>query len=140
SERQSKSESTAPLAFPNAWDFIGGSQGLTFSHRVLMVKTHAGEVQDAVVFVKSDLSGTAPAGFPAAVAAMQSAGHWSPADCGGVECSYTSTPSVLDIAVEWKDVVNQRSSSLSRINGQDTNSKDDWVLNLTGSSFGAANP
>lgn len=140
SERQSKSESTAALAFPDAWDFIGGSAGLSFSHRVLMVKTATGEVQDAVVFVNSDLAGTAPAGFPAAVAAMQNAGHWSPADCGGAECSYTSSPTVLDIAVEWKDVGNQRGSSLSRISGQDTNSKTDWVLNLTGSSFGAANP
>ena len=140
SERQSKTESTAAGAFPGAWDFIGGSAGVSFSHRILMVKTPAGDIQDAVVFVKSDLEGTAPAGFPIAVEGLQSLGEWTPADCGGAPCTYDSVPSVFDIAVDWKDAGNTRDSSFSRIPGQDANNKADWVFNATGATFGAANP
>ncbi|MFW5878243.1 MAG: hypothetical protein ACOCVR_00355, partial [Myxococcota bacterium] len=139
SERESKNESTAPGAFPDAWDFIGGSAGLTFSHRVLMVKTPEGEVQDAVAFVKSDIA-TPPGGFPDAVQAVQALGEWSPADCGGEACTYDSAISVLDICVDWKDAGNTRDSSMSRLAGADTDSKDDWVFNETGATFGAPNP
>ncbi|HCF59227.1 MAG TPA: hypothetical protein DFS52_14695, partial [Myxococcales bacterium] len=97
SETVSKNESTAPNAVPGAWDFVStmsSTSGLVFSHRVIFVKTPTGELQDAVAFVKSNIS-SAPAGFPAALQAVQAAGQWSPASCGGADCTYTSSPTAV---------------------------------------------
>jgi hypothetical protein len=139
SERESKNESTAPGAFPNAWDFVGGSAGVTFSHRVIKVVAPDGTVQDAVAFAKTTLTDTPPGGFVQAVANAQGDGQWLPADCSGEACTYESSPSVLDVSADWSAVGNTRSSSMSRVPGQDTNSAADWVLKESGATFGSPN-
>ncbi|MGC4121901.1 MAG: hypothetical protein QM765_46435 [Myxococcales bacterium] len=140
SERTSKSESTAKEAYPNAWDFVGGSAAVTWSHRLLKVVGADGAVQDAVAFAKVGLAPPLPGGFEYAVQFAQGNGQWTPADCGGADCTYSSTPSVLDLSVDWSQVGNDKDSSLARKVGADTDSKDDWGLKATGASFGSPNP
>lgn len=140
SERTSKSESTAAGAYPNAWDFVGGSASVTWSHRVIKVVASDGTVQDAVAFAKVGLPEPLPGGFVTAVQAAQAEGQWLPVDCGGAPCTYTSTPSAIDISVDWSGVGNTSGSSVSRPAGLDTGTKADWVLKATGASFGSPNP
>ncbi|HEY3444809.1 MAG TPA: Ig-like domain-containing protein [Myxococcales bacterium] len=141
SERTSKSESTAKEAYPNAWDFVGGSAAVTFSHRLLKLVAADGTVQDVVPFAKVGLAPPLPGGFEFAVQFAQDNGQWLPADCGtGVPCTYASVPSVLDVSVDWSQVGNTKDSSLARKPGADTDSAADWVLKATGASFGSPNP
>jgi hypothetical protein len=144
SERQSKSESTASEAYPNAWDFVGGSEHVVFSNRLLKLVAADGTVQDVVPFVKSDAVAPLPGGYETAVQIAQDEGQWLPADCDGVDCTYTSSPSVLDVSVDWKGLAeeggNAKTASMSRVAGPDTDTKADWVLKLTGASFGSPNP
>ena len=84
-----ESETTAKNQFPtsttaanydNAWDFKGGATGITYSSRVILVKDVAGTIQDAASFKGS---GAAPGAFPGQLQAIQAAGQWLPANCGG---------------------------------------------------------
>ncbi len=69
---------------------------------------------------------------------LQREGHWSPVSCGGAPCTYTSSPSVLNLAVSWKDSPADRSGSIRRISSTDTNTASDWAVGTA--SFGAPNP
>lgn len=141
SERTSKAESTAKEAYADAWDFVGGSAAVTWSHRVLKVVAADGTVQDVVSFAKAGLAPPLPGGFEFAVQFAQGNGQWLPADCGGATCAYDTTPSVVDVSVDWSQVGNTKDSSLSRkASGTDTNAKDDWALKATGATFGSPNP
>lgn len=135
------SETTAKNEFPvttytnnydTAWDFYGPTTGLTFSNQVLSVRDALGAIQDVMVGTNIN----SPASFPAELQAMQSAGHWSPADCGGVPCTYTSTPTATEIGVSWSNVGTNRLSSIQRTGSTDTNAKADWTEVTGTASFG----
>lgn len=135
SETTSKSQSNASAAYPNAWDFRGGTSGIGFGNRVLAVKNITGAIVDAVAFVTP---GQTPAGdFPAQLQALQAAGLWSPADCNGALCTYESSPTAYDVSVDWR-TTNKIETSVQRIPGRNTKTAADWMTQGP-STFGQPN-
>jgi hypothetical protein len=153
SETMTKTD--CPMAngcYDGAWDFVDatkatpGTTGITFSDRLLVVVAPDGSYQDAVAFTTS---GASPSGFPTELQALQAAGLWMPADCGGGDgtlCTYTTTPSAETISVQWKTGIDATTgTSVSRKNPTppgtlvQTHSNADWYA-PGASSFGAANP
>ncbi len=143
------SETTAKDQFPQsgtainydtAWDFAGGTTAITFSSRVLVVRDAVGNIQDGAAFART--SGTPPGAFPGNLQALQAAGHWLPVDCGGAPCSFTSTPTALQVSADWTSVpasnVTPASNTIRRVSASDTNTKDDWAVGAP--SWGAPNP
>src|ERR1041385_6097815 len=111
--------------YDNAWDFHGGTTGLTYSNRVLLVKDSAGTIQDAVPFTNN---GGSPAAFPGDVTTIQGQNFWHPSDCGGSPCSYSSAPTVESIAVNWQgSSTTPNGNTAQRISGTDTDSNVDWT-------------
>jgi hypothetical protein len=143
------SETTAKDQFPQsgttinydtAWDFGGAAAGITFSSRLIVVKDSVGTIQDGVSFARN--SGTPPGAFPGNLQALQAAGHWLPADCGGAPCDFSSTPTALQVSADWTAVptgtVTPASNTVRRISATDTNTMDDWAVGA--SSWGLPNP
>jgi hypothetical protein len=142
SETTSKSEYANAMFGANydgAWDIHGGVTGLTFNHRVVDVVDSGAATLDAVPFVLTT-AGSPPASFPSALQAIQAAGNWLPADCGGLPCDYVTVPSAVDVSVQYDGVgTTPTGNSVSRKPGSDSKQKSDW--NAAGAqSFGAANP
>lgn len=142
SEVTSKNEYAAGMFSANydtAWDFHGGATGLSFSHRVVEVQGPGAVVQHAVPFVVSN-SGNPPAAFPAVLQALQAAGGWLPADCGGQPCTYVSTPTAVAISVDYLGSgTGPTGNSVARKPGASTMMKDDWNT-AAPNSFGLPNP
>jgi hypothetical protein len=86
--------------YDSAWDFHGGATGLTYSNRVLELRPPGSVLQDVVPVVVST-SASPPSAFPGDLQALQAAGDWLPANCGGVLCTYVSTPTALAISVDY---------------------------------------
>nr|WP_240360163.1 Ig-like domain-containing protein [Pyxidicoccus caerfyrddinensis] len=128
--------------YDTAWDFVGGTTGITLSNRLLVIKDPSGAIQDGVAFAKSDLTGTPPAAFPGNLQALQATGQWLPADCAGTACTYTSAPTAIEVAADWKGIpasnATKTSVTIRRVSATDTNTKDDWAVGAH--SWGAANP
>ncbi|WP_224369117.1 Ig-like domain-containing protein [Hyalangium versicolor] len=142
------SETTAKNQFPasgtainydTAWDFAGNAAGITYSNRVLLIKDAVGTIQDATPFVKTDVT-TPPSGFPANLQAIQAAGLWSPADCGGALCTYTTTPTAQAVSADWTTATgtSRTSNTVRRISATDTNTGADWAVGAQ--SWGLPNP
>ncbi|QDE71973.1 Ig-like domain-containing protein [Myxococcus xanthus] len=135
-ETQAKNEvpqSTASTHYDTAWDFRGkDANAITFSSRILLVKDVAGNIQDAVPFART--TGTPPAAFIGNIQAVQAAGHWLPADCGGAPCTTTSTPTAAAVAADWTAIpasagsVTRTTNTIRRISATDTNMKEDWAV------------
>ncbi|TSC27386.1 hypothetical protein FOF48_18250 [Corallococcus sp. Z5C101001] len=143
SETTSKNQfptSSTPANYDTAWDFKGGATGITFSSRVILVRNAQDQIQDAVPFTRN--SGTPPAAFPGNLQAIQAAGQWLPADCGGALCSTTTTPTAAAVSADWTTLPTSNatpaSPSIRRVSTTDTNTKDDWAVGA--SSWGVANP
>ncbi|HVG63081.1 MAG TPA: Ig-like domain-containing protein [Hyalangium sp.] len=132
--------STTPGNYDTAWDFAGGTTGITFSSRVVLVRDSVGAIQDGTSFARN--SGTPPGAFPGNLQALQAAGHWVPTDCGGQPCTLTTTPTALEVSADWTAVpasnVTVESNTVRRISATDTNTKDDWAVGAP--SWGAPNP
>ncbi len=99
SETMAKNQFSAAMYPPNydtAWDFFGGATGLSFSNRVLELEGPGGIILDSLPVV---LTGQTTAAFPTVLQAIQAAGNWLPADCGGQLCTYMSTPTAMDVSV-----------------------------------------
>lgn len=136
-ETLSKTQCADVACFANAWDVRGSAAGLTYSNRVLAVRSPIdGSLPDVVVAARTDL-GTPPAAFPANVQFVQNLGHWLPGNCGGAPCTYVSTPTVVDISVIWTGLSNMSSGNSIQRGGNDTNVASDWQLRAQ--TFGAAN-
>jgi hypothetical protein len=140
SETTAKNEyanTTYKANFDGAWDFLGGTTGLVNSNRVLELDAPGGTVVDAVPFA---LTGQTPMAFPADLQALQAAGLWLPADCGGMPCTYTSNPTAVVISVLYDNVGSTPAGdSISRKPNMNTKQKSDW--NAAGvPSWGAPNP
>ncbi|AKF84282.1 hypothetical protein MFUL124B02_41575 [Myxococcus fulvus 124B02] len=135
-------KSGTPANYDTAWDFKGGATGITFSSRILLVKDAGGTIQDAVSFART--SGTPPGAFPGNLQAIQAAGQWLPADCGGAPCTLTSTPTALQVSADWTAIpatantVTPLTDTVRRTNATDTNTAADWAVGPQ--SWGVANP
>lgn len=138
------SETTAKNQFPKsgtpsnydmAWDFKGGTTGIAYSSRVLLVKDALGTIQDAIPFA----SGTAPNDFPTHLQAIQNAGLWLPANCGGAPCTGSSSPTAAQVSANWTgSATTPTGNSVRRISATDTDTRNDWAVGAQ--SFGAPNP
>lgn len=125
--------------YDGAWDFHGGNIGLSFSHRVIELLAPGDVVLDAVPFVVSN-SGNPPAAFPGVLQALQAAGLWLPADCGGALCTYASTPTAVAISVDYLGAGNSPAgNSVARKPGLNTRQNTDWNA-AAAQTFGLPNP
>jgi hypothetical protein len=116
--------------YDGAWDFHGGSSGVSFSNQVLRIADPTGATQDGAAFTAQWASGP-PASFPAALQRLQADGQWLPADCGGVACTYASTPSATDptISASWDGVTFDRSITVRRVDPwKDGDRASDWAV------------
>lgn len=142
------SETLSKSQYPNAsfaanydlaWDFLGEAVGLSFLNRVLRVAAMGGAILDAAPFVLSS-SPTPPAIFPSDLQALQAAGLWLPPNCSGGPCTYVSTPTAIDVSVDYLGCgTTATGSSIARKAGFHTLQKSDW--NAAGAqTWGAPNP
>ena len=123
--------------YDTAWDVNGSATGVGFANRILVLRSPSGVIQDAVAFVRS---GSTTTSFPGDLQSIQAHGQWIPSNCGGMPCTYTSTPTAVDLSVDWTNVGTSRSgNSVQRYPLQDTNAKGDWKPPAA-STFGYANP
>ncbi|NVJ22118.1 hypothetical protein HUW62_12910 [Myxococcus sp. AM011] len=135
-------KTTVAANYDNAWDFKGGATGITFSSRILLVKDTAGTIQDAVSFART--AGTPPGAFPGNLQAIQAAGQWLPADCGGALCTTSSTPTAAQVSADWTTIpttaanVTPATDTIRRVSATDNNTGADWAVGPQ--SWGAANP
>jgi hypothetical protein len=125
--------------YDGAWDFHGGNAGLTNSNRVLRLESPASVILDAIAVVLSTAP-TPPGAFPGDLQALQAAGLWLPADCNSMLCDYGSTPSAIDISVDYLGAgTTPTGNTIARQLGLDTMQKSDW--NAAGPhSLGLPNP
>ena len=141
SELASKTEypsATYSANYDGAWDILGGAIGITYGNRVLELDTPAGTFMDAVPFVQSMAAGAAA--FPGLLQALQAAGNWLPADCGGMLCTYVSTPTATAISVDYFGAqTTPAGKSVQRKPGMNTKQTTDWNT-AAAPSFGAVNP
>ena len=137
-ETTTKGDCTDATCYPGAWDVNGGTTGLTFSNRVLRLVAPDNSVADALALAKATT--TSPVGYPADLQAIQAAGQWLPANCGGAACTYTSTPIASDvtISIDWTTAATTATGvSVQRKSGQHTKTVADWTA--VTQTFGAAN-
>jgi hypothetical protein len=131
------SETTSKSQYPsatwtsnsdNAWDVHATtSLPINWFNRVLRVKDPQGSTQDGVPFVRTGR--TDDANFPTELGRLQNERHWLPANCGGVACSYNSTPSALSISVNWEGVSTDRTTTVRRVSSTtDTHQASDWEV------------
>ncbi|QSQ25097.1 chitobiase/beta-hexosaminidase C-terminal domain-containing protein [Pyxidicoccus parkwayensis] len=122
------SQSQYASNYDNAWDFHGGSNGVSGSNRVFRIRDALGNTQDAVPVWLT--LGSPPAAFPPQLQAIQSEGQWLPSSCGGALCTYNTFPSALDVSVNWGAAFPSggRTTTLGRIRFSDTDTKDDWAV------------
>ena len=137
-ETTSKMQCIDVTCYANAWDVFGGAAEITYTNRVLAVRTAGGTVMDAVAFARSDIA-SPPSSYPQAVQYVQSIGKWLPPDCAGSPCTYASLPTVVQISADWTGLASTSTgASASRLAGADTRQSSDWQV--VAQTFGAANP
>jgi hypothetical protein len=65
---------------------------------------------------------------------------WLPADCGGTPCTYASTPTAVEVSVQYDGAGNTPAgNSIQRKPATATKQKTDWNA-AAAQTFGAANP
>jgi hypothetical protein len=140
SETTSKTQhpaATFSANYDNAWDFHGGNSGITNSNRVLRLEAPGGAIIDAIAVA---LTGQTTAAFPGDLATLQGLGLWLPANCGGVACDYASTPTAVDISVNYFGVgTTPTGNTVQRKPGFDTMQASDWNA-AAAHSLGQPNP
>ena len=136
SETTSPTQCVAASCYSGAWDFAGGTTGITFSSRVLTIRGADSVIHDGAAFIST--SGTPPVAFPTHLQALQDAGHWLPANCSGLPCTPTSTPTAADISADWTGASSTSgANTIARASNADTNQKADWTVGS--STMGAVN-
>lgn len=133
-ETSSKTSCANAACYTGAYDVAGGTTGITFSGRVLVVRAPNSTITDGVAFYRS--GAVSPAGFPAELMALQTAGHWLPANCGG-PCN--TVPLAEGISADWNGTGTAATgASVARKANADTDKAADWAVGTH--SFGLTNP
>ncbi|MCP3167932.1 chitobiase/beta-hexosaminidase C-terminal domain-containing protein [Myxococcus qinghaiensis] len=111
--------------YDNAWDFHGGAMGVGVGNRTLRIRNVFTVTQDGVAAV---LTAATLAGYPPHLQALQAEGQWSPANCGGVPCTYESSPSALNVSAEWTAAfLSSQTNTFQRHGITDSNTRADWT-------------
>jgi hypothetical protein len=122
--------------YDTAWDFQGGTADIGYSSRILRVRDAQGLTQDGASFVNNL---TPPGAFPTNLQALQADGQWLPANCGGVPCSTTSTPTAAEVSASWQGTGTSRTgNTVRRVSATDTDMASDWLVGPN--SLGLPNP
>jgi hypothetical protein len=124
--------------FDGAWDVAGSAtKDVTFTDRVLALRGTDGNYQDLVVFVKTPGASNSHSGFETEVQNSLASGQWVGA-CGS-PCSFTSTPAIDSIAVDWKNAstTTRGGMTVQRTGVADTSTSADWTVKA--STIGASN-
>jgi len=137
SESSAKNEyatGTYSANYDGAWDFLGGTSGITLSSRTIRILSSTGTIQDAVA---ATTNSSPPASFGPSIRQIQAVGQWLPADCSGSTCDQNTG---MAISANWNGTSTSPAtgSSLRRIWGTDTQKKEDWAV--VAASMGAINP
>jgi hypothetical protein len=134
SETSTQTDCTDASCYAGAWDVKGGSSGVTYSGRVIVVRSpNNGSIQDTAPFYTA----TPPSGFYSDVMSIQSAGFWLPADCNGNPCNTNTLAET--VSVVWTGCgTSATGNSVARKANADTNYATDWAVGT--SSFGSTNP
>jgi hypothetical protein len=142
SETTSKSqfpESTYGANFNSAWDFIGNTNEIGYSQRVLRVRDATGVTQDGVPFYRSPPAGGGVTNdFYPQLQALQEETQWLPANCSGAPCNDTSYPRASEVSANWADLPTTRATSVRRVAVTDNQQASDWTVGP--SSFGTHAP
>ena len=119
--------------YSGAWDVVGGTTGVTYSGRVLVVRSPTSVIQDGAAFY----TGNPPSGFYMDVMSLQGAGAWLPADCGGNPCNTNTLAE--GVSVVWTGCGSTPTgNSVARKANGDADTASDWAVGA--SSFGSSNP
>ncbi|HEX8699219.1 MAG TPA: chitobiase/beta-hexosaminidase C-terminal domain-containing protein, partial [Myxococcaceae bacterium] len=122
--------------YDTAWDFLGGTTQIGYSSRALRVRDAQGATQDGAHFVNNQ---SPPGSFPGELQALQAEGQWLPANCGGVPCTTTSTPTAAQVSAVWTGTGTSRTGpSVRRVSATDNNLASDWLVGAH--SWGLPNP
>ncbi len=133
-ETASKTTCSNGACYASAWDVVGGATGITFSGRVIVLRRPDKTIADGVPFYRNGLA--SGSGFATEVMALQKAGAWLPANCGGNPCATNELAE--PISVDWLGVGTSASgSTVSRKKGPDGNVAADWSIGA--STLGTTN-
>jgi len=143
SETVSKNQhpaATFSANYDGAWDILGGATGLTFGNRVIEVRAPGAAVaQDVVPVVVSNAASPLGA-FPGLLRGLQTASMWFPANCGGAPCTYLTTPTAVEISVDYLGCgTTATGNSIARNIGGFSSIKADWDA-AAAHSWGLPNP
>ncbi|MCP3143578.1 hypothetical protein [Pyxidicoccus xibeiensis] len=132
------SELTSKTAWPQAqyasnydtaWDFQGGTFGISGGQRVHRIRDQMGNTLDALAAV---IPGFTPIpAYPVQLQARQAEGQWSPSDCNGVPCTYNSFPSAFDVSFDWGSafpIGGTKTTTVGRVLPGDSDTASDWAL------------
>lgn len=135
-ETTTKGDCTLAACYPNAWDVAdtaNGTNGLTYSARVLALKLPNGAIEDGMSWHNSNSPATT---FYQETNALIDAGMWT--TCGGTYCA--DSDAAVGISFNMQGVLSTvAGKDAQRITATNTHTPADWELNDAGSSFGAAN-
>lgn len=137
-ETVSQGQCVDPACYASAWDVRGSAAGILYSNRIIALRRPVSQALiDVIAVGRSDLANPTTA-FPANLQFVQAAGQWLPANCGGVACTYSSTPSALAVSADWTGLGTGPTGTSLQRSGVDSNQRSDWVL--APASFGLPNP
>ncbi|MBN8232621.1 chitobiase/beta-hexosaminidase C-terminal domain-containing protein [Corallococcus macrosporus] len=132
-------ESTYSANSNIAWDFIGSTNEIGYSQRVLRVRDATGVTQDGVPFYRPPPpGGSVTNDYYPQLQALQAEGQWLPSSCGGAPCNGTSTPAASEVSAGWADLPFTKATSVRRVAATDNDLASDWAVGP--SSFGSHAP
>jgi hypothetical protein len=123
--------------YDTAWDFHGGTTGISSGNRVFRIRDPLGNTQDAIA---TAVPGNTPAAYLSQLQGLQAEGEWLPADCGGALCTYISFPTAHDVSFNWNGAFPSggRTTTVGRVSSGDSHHATDWAVG-TG-TLGFLNP
>jgi hypothetical protein len=130
-ETTSKSECAVMGCYASAWDVNApATVDLPYGNAVVKIVAADNVILDAAPFETPLVVPPSPS-FPADLQALQAAGLWFPASCGGAPCTYTSTPTAYTVSASWQGTVMLMSAHRVAF----AHMHSDWALGFN--TFGA---
>ncbi|MFP2930787.1 chitobiase/beta-hexosaminidase C-terminal domain-containing protein [Pyxidicoccus sp. 3LG] len=131
------SRSSYASNYDTAWDFQGGTVGISSGNRVFRIKDSLGNIQDAIA---ASTPGNTVVPYITQLMELQGEGSWLPSSCGGAMCTYFSSPSAYDVTVNWSAAFPSggRTTTVGRVTSGDNNHASDWAVGA--STLGFQNP